>query len=88
MRKVILSNEDKDLINTICECVHNCLNGNIELNNEIKTKLKRHKYDLRNLVGRNKSLKIKKKILSQNGGAFLPLLLSTVLGGLSSIFSK
>ena len=30
MRKVILSNADKDLINTICECVHNCLNGNIE----------------------------------------------------------
>lgn len=88
MRKVILTNADKDLINTICECVHNCLNGNIELNNEIKTKLKRHKNDLRNLVGRNKSLKIKKKILSQKGGAFLPLLLSTVLGGLSSIFSK
>jgi hypothetical protein len=43
MRKVILSNADKDLINTICECVHNCLNGNIELNYEIKTKLKRHK---------------------------------------------
>ena len=61
MRKVILTNADKDLINTICECVYNCLNGNIELNNEIKMKLKRHKKDLRNLVGRNKSLKIKKK---------------------------
>jgi hypothetical protein len=41
MRKVILTNADKDLINTISECVHNCLYGNIELNNEIKTKLKR-----------------------------------------------
>jgi hypothetical protein len=51
-------------------------------------KLKRHKKDLRNLVGRNKPLKIKKQILSQKGGAFLPLLLSTVLGGLSSIFLK
>ena len=61
MRKVILTNADKDLINTICECVYNCLNGNIELNNEIKMKLKRHKKDLRNLVGRNKSLKIKKQ---------------------------
>ncbi len=47
--------------NTICECVYNCLNGNIELNNEIKTKLKRYKNDLRNLVGRNKSLKINQK---------------------------
>ena len=61
MPKVILTNADKDLINTICECVYNCLNGNIELNNEIKTKLKRHKNDLRNLVGRNKSLKINQK---------------------------
>jgi hypothetical protein len=61
LRKVILNNADKDLINTFCECVYNCLNGNIELNNKIKTKLKRHKNDLRNLVGRNKSLKIKKK---------------------------
>jgi hypothetical protein len=32
MRKVIITNADKDLINTICECVYNCLNGNIELN--------------------------------------------------------
>ena len=71
MRKVILSNADKDLINNICECVHNCLNGNIELHNEIKTKLKRHKNDLRNLVGRNKSLKIKKKILSQVEHSYL-----------------
>jgi hypothetical protein len=65
MRKVILSNADKDLINTICECVHKCLNGNKELNNEIKTKLKRHKNDLRNLVGRNKPLKIKKKFITK-----------------------
>jgi hypothetical protein len=40
-------------------------------------KLERDKKDLQNLAGRNKS---------QKGGAFLPLLLSTVLGGLSSIF--
>jgi hypothetical protein len=51
-------------------------------------KLKRHKKDLRNLVGLNKSIKIKKQILSLKGGAFLPLLLLTVLGGLSSIFLK
>ncbi len=44
-RKVILTNADKDLINTFCECFYNCLNGNIELNNERKMKLKRHKND-------------------------------------------
>jgi hypothetical protein len=36
-------------------------------------KLKRHKKDLRNLIDRNKSIKIKKQILSQKGSAFLPL---------------
>ncbi len=61
MRKVILTNADEDLINTICECVYNCLNGNIKLNNEIKTKLKRYKNDLHKSVGRNKSLKINQK---------------------------
>ncbi len=60
MRKYNLTNADKDLINTFCECVYNCLNGNIELNYEIKMKLKRHKKDLRNLVGRNTSLKNQK----------------------------
>jgi hypothetical protein len=35
MRKVILTNEDKDLINTICECVYSCLNGNINNFNKL-----------------------------------------------------
>jgi hypothetical protein len=79
MLKVILTSADNDQINNICECVYNYLNGNIELINRLKMKFKRHKNDLRDSVGRNKSIKIKKQSLSQKGGAFLPLLLSTVL---------
>jgi len=88
MRKSILENADKDLVATICECVYNCLNGNIELNADIKTKLKRHKETLRKLVGKKKSIKLKKQILNQRGGAFLPILLSTVLSGLTSLFTS
>jgi hypothetical protein len=42
-------------------------------------KLKRHKNDLRYLVGRKKSLKNKKQTLSQKGRSFLPLLLTIKL---------
>ena len=38
---------NKNLINTICECILNCMNGNISINNETKIKLKRHKEVLR-----------------------------------------
>ena len=93
MRHSIINCADKNLINTICECILNCMNGNISINNETKIKLKRHKEVLRKISVKKKvSLKEKKKILSKNlnqkGGAILPLLLATVLGGLSDIVSN
>ena len=88
MRKSIIDNADKELISTICECILNCMNGNINLNEETKLKLKRHKNSLRNLLIKKKiSVKKKKNILKQKGGAFLPVLLSTVISGLASLFS-
>jgi hypothetical protein len=60
MRKSILHNADKDLINTLCECIHNCLNGNIDLNEQTKNKLKRHKNILRKLL-------VKKKVSIKKG---------------------
>jgi len=88
MRKSILHNADKDLINTLCECIHNCLNGNIDLNEQTKNKLKRHKNILRKLLVKKKvSIKKKREIFNQKGG-FLPVLLSTVLGGLTSILAN
>ena len=43
MRHSIINSADKNLINTICECILNCMNGNISINNETKIKFKRHK---------------------------------------------
>ena len=65
MRKSIIENADKELISIICECILNCINGNVNLDTETKIKLNRHK----------------------KGGAFLPLLLSSVIGGLASLLS-
>ena len=38
-----IKSADKNLINTICECILNCMNGNISINNETKIKFKRQK---------------------------------------------
>ena len=85
MRKAIIQNGDKELISTICECILNCINGNIDINTDTKQKLCRHKEILRKLIQkRNSSFKQKKQLLIQKGGAILPIILSTVLSGLVS----
>ena len=81
----IIKSGNKELIHTICECVLNCLNGNVTLNDSDKTYLKRHKNKLRQLLRKNSSLKVKKKIIIQSGGSFLPIILSTILSAISSL---
>ena len=49
MRKSILDHADKEIVSSICECILNCMNGNITINEETKSKLNRHKSKLRNL---------------------------------------
>ena len=67
LRNSIIKGGSKDLIETICECILNLLNGNVNLNETDKQKLEKHKTSLRNLLKR-KSLKEKKKVLIQKGG--------------------
>lgn len=83
MRKSIINGGNKDLIHTICECVLNCVNGNVKLSNPDKAVLSKHKRKLRKLLkSKNSSLKRKKAILIQSGGSFLPIILSTILSSL------
>lgn len=80
MRKAIIENADKDLVYTLCECVLNCLNGNVPINDSVKNKLKRHRKVLREVLKKKSSSIIKKKsILIQKGGAFLPLIIPTIM---------
>ena len=86
MRKSILDHADKELVSSICEFILNCMNGNITINEETKSKLNRHKNILRNLLIKKKvSIKKKKNLLKQKG--FLPILLSTVISGLASLLT-
>lgn len=86
LRNSIIKSGSKDLIDTICECIYNLLNGNINLQaNEIE-KLEKQKISLRKLLRLN-GLKAKKKVLVQKGG-FLQILLPSIITGLATIISS
>ena len=61
------------------------MSGNVDIDQETKNKLKKHKFILRNLITKS-SLKNKRKILEQKGGNILGLILPLLLNTLSNIF--
>ena len=73
LRKAIISNCNKNLLNSISECVLNVLNGNIQLSNFAKRKFKKHKSTLCSLADKRLPLTAKKRIIIQRGGFLLPL---------------
>lgn len=84
-RKAVLKVADKDLIHSVCECAYNLLKGNVSISSKRKRKLAQYKSELRKLVKKGESFKIKKKYLIQKGGGvLLPILLSTVLQAILS----
>lgn len=82
MRKAILKAADEGLIKSLCECAHNTLKGNVRLNSKQKSKLRRHKNVLRNIIKRGENWRKKQKLLVQRGGAIIPLLLAPILSGI------
>ena len=86
IRKAILKNADKDLVDAICQCVYNLLNGNLHLSTTEKEKLTKYRHALRKLVQKS-TLKQKKKILVQQGG-FLEYLIPAAISGITSIISS
>ena len=66
MRKALLQNADKELILTICECILNCLNGNIKLSEKCVEKISKYKKLLRRLLVKKKSIRFKKSPLIQS----------------------
>ena len=77
LKNSIIKKGKKDLIQAINECVLNTLNGNIDLDPKDIKKLEKFKYSLRKLI-KKKSIKLKKKILLQEGG-FLQVLLPSAI---------
>ncbi len=77
-REKIIKYCKKDLIQAINECIYNTLIGNIQLDQNIKNKLTRHKYCLRKIIN-NKTIKKKKELILQNRGFLQSLLLSAIV---------
>ncbi len=66
-RKRIVDRGDRELVDSICECCVNILNGVIPLDDKQKTRLVKHKNRLRELALKKVSLRKKKEIV-QSGG--------------------
>jgi hypothetical protein len=88
LRKGIISNCDKGLVNDICECILNALKGNIKLTTCSKHKLKKYKTVLRTLIDKSRPLSTKKRLIIQKGGFLLPLLTAVLTTLASLIFRK
>ena len=86
IRKAILKNADKELVEVICHCVFNMLHGNITISAAEQQKLSAYKNRLRKLVEKS-SFRQKKKLLEQSGG-FLEYLIPAAITGISSIISS
>ena len=86
VRKQIVQRGGQDLLDGICECCVNVLNGAIPLTDEQKSHLSKHKHRLRRLAWKKLSLAKKKRIV-QSGRGFLGALLVPAVTLLSSLFS-
>lgn len=87
-RQGIIHGASKELITCLCEGALNTLNGNIPLKPYQKTKLSKHRKQLRTLANRRGSLQSKRNVLLQKGGSKLAALLPPLLGILGSIIFK
>ncbi len=79
-RKELIRKGDREFVDSVCECCLNVLKGNVPLNSQEKSKLRKHKNELRKLIKKRVSLKKKKEIIQKGG--FLGALLGPLLGRL------
>lgn len=83
--KIVLANADPKLIEAICEISLNLCKGNLKCSTKDRKKLKRHRKSLYKLASAKKSQKrfsTERRILLQQGGAFLPLILPAALAAI------
>jgi len=84
LRKAIISNCNKEHVNSISECILNALNENVKLTGYNTRKLRKHKVTLRKVAYMPGPLSTKKKPIVQRGG-FLLTLLSAGLPAIASL---
>ena len=71
-RKAIISNCDKELINSISECALHVLRGNVKLLESQKKRLRKYKGRLRTVVDKRVPMARKKRLIKQRGGFLIP----------------
>jgi hypothetical protein len=76
-RDAIIKTADNELIQCLCECALNILNGNVPLKNSDFQRLSKYKQQLRNLSDPDIHFNQKRDVLQRGG--FLPLLLTPIL---------
>ena len=85
-KEQLLKAAKPEAINTICDCIHNILQGNVPLSSNEKQKLNAKKTVLRRLANRKTKALQRKRLLVQHGNGFLNSVLGPVLGALGNIF--
>ena len=86
IRKYILKNADKKLVDAIRECLHNLLKGNLPIKKNDMKNIKKHKNYIR-MVASGSCFKKNKQLLVQKGG-FLSILLPTAVQLLTTLLTK
>lgn len=84
-RKKILALFGNELVDAVCECAFNVMKNKVKIKDSSKKKLVKYNHHLLALSNKKVPRTVKKKIISQSGGALLPLLIPPVLGILSTI---
>jgi hypothetical protein len=89
-QKDIINRAKAPLINKICECVLNILNGKVNISKDDVEKLKPYKKLFRKLLQKKLKLTQKKKLINQKGG-FLQIILPLITAAIdlfSNLFNK
>ena len=76
----IIDEGGMELVNCICDCVFNVLQGNIPINDEEKERLRQHRHCSRKLVNEKTSHRRRKQLIQEGGflGSFIPILVGLV----------
>ena len=81
-RQFLLDTASPEQVHAIVQAAHNVSRGYVPLSNRDKQILTPYKDSIKDLEDPSIPYKEKKQILVQEGGAFIPDLLTTFLGGL------
>jgi hypothetical protein len=84
LRKAIISNCKREILNCISECILNVLNGNLKVSDCAKQKLRKHKSLLRKVTDKRVSPSVRKRLINQHG-RFILTLLTVVLATLANL---